>query len=91
MLGSILTVCLNGGLDKSYKNAIEIFIVLLTPAVILVVISVIRLLHHKKEEQAELEVIYTIRNDASEKIFLKRDMIIPSIFLKSVCSQKKPS
>ena len=45
----------------SYESAIVLFIVFMIPAGIYLVTSVIRLRQHEKEEQAEMDMIYSSR------------------------------
>ena len=54
----------------SYESAVVVFTVFLIPAAIFVITSVIRLRQHEKEEQAELDVIFTTRKDGYRKYFL---------------------
>ena len=43
----------------SYESAIVLFIVFMIPAGIYLVTSVIRLRQHEKEEQAEMDIVFS--------------------------------
>ena len=53
----------------SYESAIVLFIIFLIPAGIFLVTSIMRLQQHEKEEQAELDLIYSTHKKDSGNMF----------------------
>ena len=51
----------------SYESAVVLFIIFLIPAGIFVATSFIRLRQHEKDEQAELDIVFSTHKDDSGK------------------------